>query len=66
MSPHHADFACVMARTHRISEQGAWSLYMGPVYVYENDYTVHSGHAVDVDDVGVRVDSRAIHSSARR
>ena len=47
-SPHHSEFANVLGFTHG-SGHGChlWSLYMGPVYVYENDYT--AGKGIDVD-----------------
>ena len=45
-SPHHADFADFMT-----SDDCYWSLYMGPVYVYEDQLIASRGVAVRLDDV---------------
>ena len=47
-SSHRADFAAFMRWDQR--RDCLWSLYMGPVYAYESDYTAGKGVQVDVSD----------------
>ena len=47
-SPHHVDFASFMNYTGMGDGCSLWSLYMGPVCVYENEHTAGKGVEVDV------------------
>ena len=45
-SPHRTDFAAFMRSTDEDIIRSTWSLYMGPVYVYENKHTADRGWVV--------------------
>ena len=49
-SPHHIDFAGFMSWTFS-DDKSLWSLYTGPVYVYESEYTAGRGCEVDLAEV---------------
>ena len=61
-SSHHVDFASVMctADVYTYHSGGVWALYMGPVYVWENEHTAGRGYAVDVTE------PRPVQGASRR
>ena len=58
-SPHHVDFAGFIQWNIASSDYSIWSLYMGPVYVYENEHTAGRGNALNVAQMAPPEDERS-------
>ena len=56
-SPHHVDFASFMCWAEVSDGACVYSLYMGPVYVYENEHTAGKGCEVGMAELAGRKDA---------
>lgn len=60
-SPHRVDFAGFMQWNGISDGYSLWSLYMGPVYVYDNEHTAGMGYEVDIAQLSSLTDQWGKH-----